>query len=228
MVLARAAAPLTPSSIWSSASARGPRRSEPRLRWAISVTLWDAWTCPRVLVALPHRSRLSPSSRSHSSSSLSESGCRCSRPRSPSARPVDRRSTRHRQPVSIDVIGYLKGELGEAVTVRVPGGQVGDMVNIIPGAPTFGSGRSRHPVPQGQRPGSSPSSPDDAGRLSRHHGSPRGDLVVPPLVDAAEPGASARAIPAAARCRWPAFGAAVRAHRRPDDARLDVACWPWC
>jgi hypothetical protein len=42
--------------------------------------------------------------------------------------------------VSIDVIGYLKGGLGERVTVRVPGGQVGAMVNIVPGAPKFAEG----------------------------------------------------------------------------------------
>ena len=42
--------------------------------------------------------------------------------------------------VSIDVIDYLKGGLGERVTVRVPGGQVGGMVNVIPGAPTFAEG----------------------------------------------------------------------------------------
>jgi len=42
--------------------------------------------------------------------------------------------------VSIEVIDYLKGALGERVTVRVPGGRVGGMVNLIPGAPTFAEG----------------------------------------------------------------------------------------
>jgi hypothetical protein len=42
--------------------------------------------------------------------------------------------------VTIDVMHYLKGSLGDSVTVRVPGGQAGGRVNIIPGAPTFAQG----------------------------------------------------------------------------------------
>jgi hypothetical protein len=34
--------------------------------------------------------------------------------------------------VVIEAAGYLKGDLGEHVTVRVPGGRVGSLVNIIP------------------------------------------------------------------------------------------------
>lgn len=42
--------------------------------------------------------------------------------------------------LSLDVVGYLKGSLGDRVTVRVPGGQIGSMVNLIPGAPRFSEG----------------------------------------------------------------------------------------
>lgn len=39
--------------------------------------------------------------------------------------------------ITLDVLGYLKGGLGPRVTVRVPGGEAGGFVNIIPGAPRF-------------------------------------------------------------------------------------------
>jgi hypothetical protein len=42
--------------------------------------------------------------------------------------------------VTIAVIDYLKGGLGEQITVRMPGGRVGGMVNIIPGAPRLAEG----------------------------------------------------------------------------------------
>lgn len=42
--------------------------------------------------------------------------------------------------VVVEVVDYLKGALGEAVTIRVPGGQAGAFVNIIPGAPRFSEG----------------------------------------------------------------------------------------
>ena len=42
--------------------------------------------------------------------------------------------------VVVEAIDYLKGAWGERVTVRVPGGQVGPMVNLIPGAPRFAEG----------------------------------------------------------------------------------------
>jgi hypothetical protein len=42
--------------------------------------------------------------------------------------------------VVVDAADYLKGDLGEHITVRVPGGRVGSMVNIIPGAPRFTAG----------------------------------------------------------------------------------------
>jgi hypothetical protein len=42
--------------------------------------------------------------------------------------------------ITIDAINYLKGQWGEHVTVRVPGGQVGTFVNLIPGAPRLAEG----------------------------------------------------------------------------------------
>jgi hypothetical protein len=42
--------------------------------------------------------------------------------------------------LTVDVVDYFKGALGEVVTVRVPGGQVGAMVHVLPGAPTFAPG----------------------------------------------------------------------------------------
>jgi hypothetical protein len=42
--------------------------------------------------------------------------------------------------VVVEVSSYLKGDLGDRVTVRVPGGQAGGFVNIIPGAPRLSEG----------------------------------------------------------------------------------------
>jgi hypothetical protein len=42
--------------------------------------------------------------------------------------------------ITIDAIDYLKGQWGEHVTVRVPGGQVGTFINLIPGAPRLAEG----------------------------------------------------------------------------------------
>ena len=42
--------------------------------------------------------------------------------------------------VSLEVAGYLKGDFGPEVTVRVPGGEVGRYRTVIPGAPTFKPG----------------------------------------------------------------------------------------
>ena len=37
--------------------------------------------------------------------------------------------------VTIDVEQYLKGDMGRSVTIRVPGGQVGPYLSLMPGAP---------------------------------------------------------------------------------------------
>lgn len=42
--------------------------------------------------------------------------------------------------VVVQAIDYLKGRWGGEVTVRVPGGQVGTLVNLIPGAPKLAAG----------------------------------------------------------------------------------------
>jgi hypothetical protein len=42
--------------------------------------------------------------------------------------------------VVVHAIDYLKGRWGGEVTVRVPGGQVGTFVNLIPGAPKLTAG----------------------------------------------------------------------------------------
>jgi hypothetical protein len=42
--------------------------------------------------------------------------------------------------LTVDVIDYFKGGLGERVSVRVPGGQVGSIVNVVPGAAKFVAG----------------------------------------------------------------------------------------
>ena len=42
--------------------------------------------------------------------------------------------------VVVEAMHYLKGALGEQITVRVPGGQVGGFANVIPGAPRFAPG----------------------------------------------------------------------------------------
>jgi hypothetical protein len=42
--------------------------------------------------------------------------------------------------VVVEASSYLKGDLGEEVTVRVPGGEAGGFVNIIPGTPKLLAG----------------------------------------------------------------------------------------
>ena len=42
--------------------------------------------------------------------------------------------------VTVEVHDYLKGGLGERITVKVPGGEAGGSVNIIPGAPRLSRG----------------------------------------------------------------------------------------
>jgi hypothetical protein len=42
--------------------------------------------------------------------------------------------------VTVEVDEYLKGDLGERVTVRVPGGQIGRYRSVMVGAPSFAEG----------------------------------------------------------------------------------------
>jgi hypothetical protein len=42
--------------------------------------------------------------------------------------------------VTVEAQSYLKGMLGDRVTVRVPGGEAGGLVNIVAGAPSFRTG----------------------------------------------------------------------------------------
>ncbi len=42
--------------------------------------------------------------------------------------------------VTVEAYDYLKGRYGETVMFKTPGGQVGDTMNVWPGAPTFRAG----------------------------------------------------------------------------------------
>ena len=42
--------------------------------------------------------------------------------------------------VSLEALRYLKGDLGEVVSVRLPGGEAGGRINVIPGAPVLREG----------------------------------------------------------------------------------------
>jgi hypothetical protein len=113
--------------------------------------------------------------------------------------------------VSIEAIDYLKGGLGERVTVRVPGGRVGGMVNLIPGAPTFAEGDlvvlflkvdgPAIPVVTGTTQG-----------VYRVITDPRsgGRMVVPPLLDAPGGGAIVRGDLKRRPLSMDAFSAAVK------------------
>lgn len=113
--------------------------------------------------------------------------------------------------VVVEVFDYLKGGLGEEVTVRVPGGQVGTFVNIIPGAPRFAEGDRvvlflkvngpTVPVVTGTSQGVYRVSTDpSSGAL----------LVVPPLVDTGTPAPTPRGDLARRPLALPAFADAVR------------------
>jgi hypothetical protein len=112
--------------------------------------------------------------------------------------------------VDVEVVDYLKGGLGEHVTVRVPGGRLGPYVNLIPGAPRFAEGDRvvlfltvngpTIPVVTGTSQGVYRVSPDTASG---------GWLVTPPLI---EPGHAPAARGDQARRPVPlsTFGDAVR------------------
>ena len=42
--------------------------------------------------------------------------------------------------VTLDALRYFKGDLGEAVALRLPGGEVGGVINVLPGAPVLRGG----------------------------------------------------------------------------------------
>ena len=42
--------------------------------------------------------------------------------------------------ITLDALQYLKGGLGDVVTMRLPGGAAGGMINVLPGAPTLREG----------------------------------------------------------------------------------------
>jgi hypothetical protein len=42
--------------------------------------------------------------------------------------------------VSLDGLRYFKGDLGEHVTIRLPGGEAGGFVNVLPGVPVLREG----------------------------------------------------------------------------------------
>jgi hypothetical protein len=113
--------------------------------------------------------------------------------------------------VTIEVIDYLKGSLGDHVTVRVPGGQVGGMVNVIPGAPTFADGDRVVLFLKAEGP-SIPVLTGTTQGVYRVTTDPRsgGLVVVPPLVDAVVSGRIVRGDLNRRPLAMEAFGAAVR------------------
>lgn len=111
--------------------------------------------------------------------------------------------------VIVQAIDYLKGQWGSAVTVRVPGGQVGTFINLIPGAPKLVAGDRvvlflkadgpAVPVITGTSQGVYRVAADASGGL----------LIVPPIVDAGTALVS-RGDPARRPLPLSAFAEAVR------------------
>lgn len=115
--------------------------------------------------------------------------------------------------VRIEAFDYFKGDLGDELTVRVPGGQVGTFVNIIPGAARFSEGDRvvlflkatgpSIPIVTGTTQGVFRVANDPASG---------GLMVVPPIVGTeGAPGPVVRGDPARRPLSMAAFGAAVRA-----------------
>jgi hypothetical protein len=42
--------------------------------------------------------------------------------------------------VTLEALQYLKGDLGPVVSMRLPGGEAGGVINVLPGAPTLRDG----------------------------------------------------------------------------------------
>ena len=51
---------------------------------------------------------------------------------------VDRRAINSR--ITLEPLRYLKGDFGSAIVMRLPGGETGGMINVIPGAPVLREG----------------------------------------------------------------------------------------
>ena len=110
--------------------------------------------------------------------------------------------------VVVHAIDYLKGRWGGEVTVRVPGGQVGTFVNLIPGAPRLVAGNHvvlflkadgpAVPVITGTSQGVYRVASDASGAL----------MIVPPVVEAG--GLAPRGNPGRRPLPLPAFAEAVR------------------
>lgn len=114
--------------------------------------------------------------------------------------------------VRVEAVDYLKGNLGDDITVRVPGGQVGTFVNIIPGAARFADGDRvvlflkvtgpSIPIVTGTTQGVFRVTTDPASG---------GLLVVPPIVGTSgAPGPVVRGDPARRPLSMAAFASAVR------------------
>lgn len=90
--------------------------------------------------------------------------------------------------VTVDALGYLKGDLGARVLVRVPGGEAGGLVNIIPGMPRLATGDHVVLFLTGVAPGIPVVTGTTQG-VFRVTTDPRsgGLMVIPPAVSAAGP-----------------------------------------
>ncbi len=42
--------------------------------------------------------------------------------------------------ITVEPLRYLKGDLGQTIALRLPGGEVGGMINVLPGAPVLREG----------------------------------------------------------------------------------------
>lgn len=111
--------------------------------------------------------------------------------------------------VVVQAIDYLKGQWGSEVTVRVPGGQVGTFVNLIPGAPKLVAGDRVVLFLKAEGP-AVPVITGTSQGVYRVAADPSGVLtVVPPIIDAATARTS-RGDQARRPLSLPAFAEAVR------------------
>lgn len=117
--------------------------------------------------------------------------------------------------LTIDAIEYLKGDLSDRVSVRVPGGRVGATLNLIPGAPALAEGDLVVLFLKTN----GPSIPTTTG-LSQGvfrvtlDAVTRTPLVRPPVLQAVGEGRNARGSAAHRPVALPEFGARVRTAAR--------------